>query len=1296
MKHTKRPKRIFWLFLIPLLIMVMTQALISFGTVILGGTFSALHESAVERLQQVTTTRQIMLHNQMLQWSSVDEEYEQANQQLEDLLSQKNITLQQFLQDDAAQQEFLSDLTTEWIYMMRKNSVTGVFIALADQDKVTDGGKLNALYLRDADPDANSADYSDCQLMFGPSDLTESYHIPLGIGWKSKMELQPYGTNKADSFFYEPYIAGLNNPGQSIGNLCYWSPSFALSVLPNDPYKMISFSVPMMTSDGTVYGVMGIEVSLSYLTAKMPDAEISANQQGGYMLLMQENDTDPYVLNTSGAYINRLTMDTKTISPKQTNMGDLLVLTDSTSEKAAYMIMQPLHLYNNNTPFDNQVWYVAGVESRTELFGLNDRLMLVFLLAILLSVFIGISFASIFVRRITRPIYRLSACLHGNVSENLEQYRHSSIAEIEELYDTIVHLTRLQKKNEHALTEEKERYRLALQSSSDILMTYDMEHDSARFYNLNGTAQELLSDAFLQKISEHIYPSDRSAVLSAIRNAQNELSITFRSDWPQNTDGYQWYEMNGRILPADEERPKTFIGAMRNIHAAKLQELKEYEAYHKDALTGLYRRQSGETLICASLHDGHDGCLLILDICGLVELNRKLGMVVGNVVLEAVGKLLQQWEAEHEAQGSIILRLGGDEMMLWIPDCSRTDAQSIALELSDRAQKLYSGPFTVRLLYGASQSVAGESYEMLFNRTAAALAQVKKHNDETILWSEDQPMWLESASSQISDIEFTAPTYHSIVPMTFAFFDKAQQLKPIFSLLLPTLGRETNASDIILSEVDHTFFTVKTAYEWHQNMQPADQTVRHMTQDAFTKLENSFQQLVCWKITELDEQQQEFLCVPSGRIGLVFPLYDNGRYTGAVMFLRMPEQELWQDAEVQELTEAVKVIETNINSRRYDAASRAKSDFLSHMSHEIRTPMNAIIGMTYIAKTHTQQSETVGRDLEKIDESAHYLLGLINDILDMSRIESGKLTVEQTVFHLNAIICEVGGLIRPQTLEKQLNYQMKTDIIQPWVKGDSLHLKQVLVNLLGNAVKFTPKGGSITLSVKQEASGDVTFSVKDTGIGVSPENQKRIFQSFEQAESSTARNYGGTGLGLAISSNLVRMMGGAIQLDSAPNQGSDFYFTIRLPMTDAPEMTEHQPVTAPKKPVLDGLRILLAEDNELNIEIACEILEMKGAKITTARDGKEEVDIFLNSPPNTFDLILTDIRMPIMDGLEATKMIRRSNHPQAASIPIVAMSANAFDEDMKKSVESGMNGHLSKPLDFDKMEEMLAKLIHTE
>ena len=350
-------------------------------------------------------------------------------------------------------------------------------------------------------------------------------------------------------------------------------------------------------------------------------------------------------------------------------------------------------------------------------------------------------------------------------------------------------------------------------------------------------------------------------------------------------------------------------------------------------------------------------------------------------------------------------------------------------------------------------------------------------------------------------------------------------------------------------------------------------------------------------------------------------------------------------------------------------ANNAKSDFLSRMSHEIRTPMNAIIGMTGIAIQEKQDSQKVEDCLHKIDSSSQYLLSLINDILDMSKIESGKMKLENGIFSMKQLLEGVYNLIEPQTMEKNIEFTREFVISEEWVTGDSLHLNQVLINLLGNAVKFTPRGGHIRLKAVQKPAGEgmvkTTFSVRDDGIGVSSENRQRIFRSFEQASDDTSRKYGGTGLGLAISDRLVRMMGGHIALESEENKGSDFSFTLLQTVGKRP-VEEDDKLTEGALAGLEGARILLVEDNELNLEIARTILEMQKCQVETALNGQEGVERFCESSEGYYDLILMDIRMPVMDGLEAAKLIRASGRTDARTVPIVAMSANAFEEDVKK------------------------------
>ncbi len=1305
MEHNRhRSRRIFGLVLIPLLLLVMMQAALSFGTVIRGGTFSTLRGYAADRLSQVTETRQIILEGQMVrQWSEMHEEYAAANQRLSDLLEARQIGLREFLADEALQEEYLASLLPDWGYLMRKNAVTGAFLVLTREGVEEQGGEVSALYLRDGDPDTHPADYSDLMLMVGPSAVAQAYQIPLGINWKTRLGLKPQGEREADQFVYAPCQAAREYPQQDAEDLCFWSRPFCLEDNPNDPYSMITCSLPLIDGQGQVWGVMGIEISLSYLGESLPYREVDSGQRGGYLLLERSGGESYRLIHASGPVVGQLALDMDEISPVPAGVGELCSVAQG--DHTDYLVLKPLRLYNTNTPFYDRGWYLAGVENHAALFGISDTLSRVFVVATLFSLAVAILLSILLVRHVTGPIRRLSACIQDSPENELGEFALSHITEVDELYDTIRRLTVRQKQIEYDLMEEKERYRLALQSSSDILISYDMDHDRAVFYNLDGSSREEVKDGLLKtmRLRGFIHPDDRRILLARLAEARDDLSVSFRVDFSGQEKDYRWYELTGRILPAGDGRPRNLIGALHNIHDQKLQETAAYESLHRDSLTGLYRRASGEDIVRSSIQAGNGGCLVLLDVRGLGAVNRQLGIAAGNAVLEELGYLFQTWQETEAPAQSVFLRLGGDELLLWLENWDRADAHRAAQELCLRAGRLYAdGAFTAQMICGCAQLKDGESYAALLERALGALAVAKAQSTE-ILWAEDQQA-AAAAGEMVTPIEYTASTYRGILPLTFALFDRGGEVGPVLSILFPRLGRELGVCDIVLSQVSRDFFTTVAAYQWHRGGGAADSEVARFSADAFAALETKLwpDEVEARSVGELSGEERRFLRVPQGREGTAFPLYDSGSYMGAILFLRQPGQEPYamSDKQKGQLHEVVKVIEANLNRQRYDAASRAKSDFLSRMSHEIRTPMNAIIGMTYIAKTHTEDREAVSADLDKIDRSSQYLLGLINDILDMSRIESGKMTMEHVPFDLAQLLDGVGDLIRPQAQTKGIQYLLNAQIGSPWVAGDALHLNQVLINLLGNAVKFTPEGGTITLTVSQDPGGSVFFSVKDTGIGVSPENQERIFRSFEQAEKSTVRQYGGTGLGLAISSRLVRMMGGVIQLDSAPGQGSDFHFTVALPFSRPAEeaAAKEEAVrvreeASPRQPSIEGLRILLVEDNELNIEIAQYILERKGAIVTQAHNGREAVEQFLGSRPDEYDLILMDIQMPIMDGLEATKVIRRSDHPRAASIPIIALTANAFDEDMKRSVESGMNGHLSKPLDIKQVIQVISQAV---
>jgi signal transduction histidine kinase/CheY-like chemotaxis protein len=378
------------------------------------------------------------------------------------------------------------------------------------------------------------------------------------------------------------------------------------------------------------------------------------------------------------------------------------------------------------------------------------------------------------------------------------------------------------------------------------------------------------------------------------------------------------------------------------------------------------------------------------------------------------------------------------------------------------------------------------------------------------------------------------------------------------------------------------------------------------------------------------------------------------------------------------------------------SASAAKSEFLSHMSHDIRTPINGIIGMTNIAIKNIDSIERVNDCLHKISGAADHLLTLINDVLDMSRIESGKTEIAHESMDIRVLIDNCASIVSGQLLSRKVEFVCDfEDFPHPYLYGDELHLRQVFINILGNAVKFTPDDGTITFRVREEGCAEegrtvYRFEIADTGIGMSEEYQTKIFEAFSQEDNGSRTNYKGTGLGMAITKQFVDLMGGTITVHSKLGEGSRFIVELTFDIDTA----QHEEHAQLEQVDLTGMRVLLVEDNELNLEIAEEILKDEEIDVTCAENGRAAVDTFLSMPPGSFDAILMDVMMPEMNGYEATKAIRSSSHPQAESIPIIAMTANAYAEDVQTALASGMNAHVSKPIDFDRLFTVLNQYYH--
>ena len=1079
-------------------------------------------------------------------------------------------------------------------------------------------------------------------------------------------------------------------------NLGYWSKPFILEDFHMDNHKMITYSVPLVY-DKTVYGVLGIEVGVNDLTKFFQVKDLDSDLNAGFALVVDHGNGNYEGIAGEGALYDAISRDGSDFvleEPVQENLR--LVQGAAIGKQQIYGLVSNLELYSRNVPYEDTQWALCGFVTEDSVYGLISDVYERILGAILGSALMAVILVYFLVQYATEPVYHLVESVRGGV-KGIHSFQESGIQELDELHKVIENLTDTQMQTENQLLEEKERYRIAVESSQDAFFTYKCREKLLEIVNSKGN--DGVWDCgkhpeFLD--NDSIHPADKAKLMNAVKSSGGVLDVDFRL---QHANGeFQWVNLSGSITFNENKERSRIVGCIHNVHQHKLLEQAQKRKQIYDSITSFYRLGSGLEVVETLCRDDPEGVLVLLEIQQFSKIDERYGLIFGDIILEQFAGLLAKRFQEDGLNGGIYIRAGADQMLVWLPVCTTgpvvRSVQRLEKDFGALTDEKY---LSLSLKCGIAATGSRNSLSEALEQTKTALTAARHGKQEIIFYeelsTEEKSCAVDVTFAEVASLERLKEMTLSSIALNL--FDRDGDTSVVLDILSLKLQEKYHLADIVITHFNGEYMVNNLLYCWKTwKKKDGWDGMVHCSEKQYQHFVETqeMQQL----LTSGESIRKEPLIQPfaSGRNDIIFHMTDNGQYSGSIVFREIDQDVLEKKEECKCLEEISAIIQNRLNLERHDLSAKAKSDFLARMSHEIRTPMNGIIGMTEIALKDGQTEERRIDCLRKIEYSSEYLLGLINDILDMSKIESGKMRLIEEKCNLMEMIQGLRPLLEAKLNENNIQYIADIQLKNHWFMADSLRLNQVLVNLLGNALKYSRPDGHVWLTVREteEEKGfsNLYFQVRDDGIGIAPEKQQLIFRQFEQADNSENARKQGTGLGLAISRRIVRMMDSDIKLESGPGKGSSFSFNVKL----QPVSGEKTTVTSqPEEISFPGKRILVVEDNELNMEIICTILENYGIKTEQAVNGKEAVRRMEESVPGYYDMIFMDIMMPEMDGLEATRTIRNLDREDCKKIPIYAMSANAFDEDVKRSLASGMNGHLSKPVNLQVLEKTLQKVL---
>ena len=1295
----KKKKSLWNIFLIPILIIVFVQGAVPFLTLIFSGIRSNMENAVIGLDSHTVENRKVVLENDMIeQWSSVYKESDSLSSALTKVLSNHQMDMQGFMGSGKVQEEYLETVFYDMVEVLQYNSTSGIFLVLGNDGDTDSEGEYKGFWVRDSDPQTKTASRTDLLMERGSKVLSQNMSISLDTSWHTDFRFQGNGKRDADDFFYQPYITAANyvDSRTSMANLGYWSKPFILEDFYMDNHKMITYSVPLVY-DKTVYGVLGIEVGVNDLTKFFPVKDLDSDLNAGFALVVDHGNGNYEGIAGEGALYDAVSRDGSDFvleEPVQENLR--LVQGAAIGKQQIYGLVSNLELYSRNVPYEDTQWALCGFVTEDSVYGLISDVYERILGAILGSALMAVILVYFLVQYATEPVYHLVESVRGGV-KGIHSFQESGIQELDELHKVIENLTDTQMQTENQLLEEKERYRIAVESSQDAFFTYKCKEKLLEIVNSKGN--DGVWDCgkhpeFLD--NDSIHPADKAKLMNAVKSSGGVLDVDFRL---QHANGeFQWVNLSGSITFDENKERSRIVGCIHNVHQHKLLEQAQKRKQIYDSITSFYRLGSGLEVVETLCRDDPEGVLVLLEIQQFSKIDERYGLIFGDIILEQFAGLLAKRFQEDGLNGGIYIRAGADQMLVWLPVCTTgpivRSVQGLEKEFGALTDEKH---LSLSLKCGIAVTGSRNSLSEALEQTKTALTAARHGKQEIMFYEElstvEKACAVDVAFAEVASLERLKEMTLSSIALNL--FDRDGDTSVVLDILALKLQEKYHLTDIVITHFNGEYMVNNLLYCWKtwEKKDGWDGMV-HCSEKQYQHFVETqeMQQL----LTSGESIRKEPLIQPfaSGRNDIVFHMTDNGQYSGSIVFRDIDQDVLEKKEECKCLEEISAIIQNRLNLERHDLSAKAKSDFLARMSHEIRTPMNGIIGMTEIALKDGQTEERRIDCLRKIEYSSEYLLGLINDILDMSKIESGKMRLIEEKCNLMEMIQGLRPLLEAKLNENNIQYIADIQLKNHWFMADSLRLNQVLVNLLGNALKYSRPDGHVWLTVREteEEKGfsNLYFQVRDDGIGIAPEKQQLIFRQFEQADNSENARKQGTGLGLAISRRIVRMMDSDIKLESEPGKGSSFSFNVKL----QPVSGEKTTVTSqPEEISFPGKRILVVEDNELNMEIICTILENYGIKTEQAVNGKEAVRRMEESVPGYYDMIFMDIMMPEMDGLEATRTIRNLDREDCKKIPIYAMSANAFDEDVKRSLASGMNGHLSKPVNLQVLEKTLQKVL---